>query len=393
MGAKAAASTAAPRFQKGKHTMRKLTPTVFVLSLLMVVATAARAISPPPQLTPADGATITQWRNITFTWGLVDTTAAASTFGIEIQAADANNTWTDVRVFHGIVSTSTRYTLANFRTSNRGRWRVRCEGAAGTSAWSPWRGFRISAALPTTFQRPKAVELAKAFSIPAGGEARPRVACPSGSIAIGGGWMFGAQGVTVTSSSLDVDAWTGDFHNHDSTPASATIYVECLENASGYSFFFGVFGHSPQTGELGVATVTCSKGIVSGGGFATSSDELVPYSEEAYTTNSWTVDATNEGAYGNYLEAIAVCLVGSGATESIAAGARHDLAGNGSATAALNCGQGKVGLGGGWDTTHDGSFFTSSHRSANGNGWQASAVERDSDANQLRVTLMCAQFN
>ena len=44
------------------------------------------------QVSPADGATITGWRNITFTWGQV---GSLPNYGIQIQALSSGNTWFD----------------------------------------------------------------------------------------------------------------------------------------------------------------------------------------------------------------------------------------------------------------------------------------------------------
>ncbi|MEO8502347.1 MAG: hypothetical protein ABI609_00470 [Acidobacteriota bacterium] len=373
--------------------MRRLfTTAALALVWILLPAAAAQALAVPQQTSPADGATITNWRNINFTWNLV---TGAPKYGIEIQAFNlSNSTWADVKLFHGIDAQASRYTYGNFTTSDYGRWRVRSEGASNNTSWSGWRLFQFDPGISTVKQPAKVTEVSKAVALGALAQVQARVVCPAGTIVVGGGWRSGSNDSVFTSSSVQIlDAWMVTFQNLTNGTRNVTAYAECLQGASGYSF--DILTHSnPPPGQVGAPQATCNKGVLSGGGFITTSTDNLPFSVSPFSPTGWYVDTLNtSGSATGSVFAEAVCLVGSGATVTLALGTMHTLSGFSSINVATACASTKVALGGGWSAIHDGAAATSFRRS--GNGWRAGVEDLGFNpiGNNASVYALCAKFN
>jgi hypothetical protein len=369
---------------------RSITTALVTLGWTLALAAAAQALAVPVQTSPADGATITGWRNITFTWNLV---SGLPKYGIQIQAFDASSTWVDVKTVHNIDKQVSRYTFANFTTSDYGRWRVRSEDSASNSAWSGWRLFFIGPGITTVPQPAKVTEVAKTVSLAASSEAQVRAVCPTGTIVVGGGWSSGATNQVFTEASThNLDAWMVTFKNLTSSAHNVTAYAECLQGASGYSFDV-MTSSNPAPGFVGAAQPTCTKGVLSGGGFLTTSEANLPFTLMPFSSTGWDVFSLNVGSATASLFGEAVCLVGTGATVNLALGAPHTLAASSTVSAAVACVSSKVALGGGWTATHDGAAARSFRRSSNGNGWRVGAEDLGfNSGNSVSADAICAKF-
>lgn len=369
--------------------MRKRIATFAIaVSATLGLAAGASALSPPVLTSPPDGGTITGWRNITFTWDLA---SGLPKYGIQIQALDSSNNWVDVKVFHGIDSSISRYTFANFTTSDYGRWRARSEGSSSNSAWSGWRLFYIGPGISTVPQKPKVYEYNKAITVGGGATADGTVLCPTGTIVVGGGWSSGsATSVYTQSSTWGNEYWQASFVNLTGSSRTVTVYAECLANASGYSYAVMKSVYTPPGG-VAVTQSTCGKGVLTGGGFLAESQSLPAYSMIPYSATGWGVYGYNTGSSNETLFGEAVCLAGSGAKTNLAIGSMHSLAGFGSGSAGVNCVSSKVALGGGVNVTHDGTVMTAFRRSS-GNGWHAGVQELDSSSNGYKIFTICAKW-
>ncbi len=369
---------------------RPVTSFALTLGFSLALTAAANALAVPVLTSPPDGGTITGWRNITFTWNLV---TGLPKYGIQIQALDAGSNWVTVKTVHNIVKEVSRYTYANFTTSDYGRWRVRSESSAGNSSWSGWRLFFIGPGITTVPQPAKVTEVSKSVTLGPFADVEARAICPDGTIVVGGGWSSGHTYVVFTAASThNNEAWMATFQSNSGSTTTATVFAECLQGASGYSFDV-LSSSNPAPGHVGAAQPQCSKGVLSGGGFITTSQANLPFTMRPFSTTGWDVFSLNTGSTTESLFGEAVCLVGSGATVHVATGAMHSLAAFGSVSAAVGCLSSKVALGGGWGATHDGAAATSFRRSGNGNGWRARAEDTAVMANNVSVDAICAKFN
>ena len=183
------------------------------------------------------------------------------------------------------------------------------------------------------------------------------------------------------------------FQNLTSSARNVSAFAECLQGASGYSFDV-MTSSNPASGQLGVAQPTCNKGVLSGGGFLTTSGANLPFTLSPFSSTGWNVFSLNTGSSTASLFGEAVCLVGTGATVNLALGSSHPLAGFGTVSAATGCISSKIALGGGWGATHDGAAAMSFKRSANGNGWRVGVEDLGfNTGNNVSVNVLCAKFN
>jgi hypothetical protein len=211
--------------------------------------------------------------------------------------------------------------------------------------------------------------------------------CPSGQVALAGGWAMPSSGVAVLSSNrLGAGSWTVQFQQ--SSTATVTAYAECLAGVTGATVAersavggLNVLDSPPQ----GVKGVACNAGeVLVGGGFALVATSEVQVASFA-TGTAWNayVYGDNNSYSGEPFTIYAECLTYS-AVHVLAVDEFTPVA-NG--TASATCPSGTFVSGGGY--LSGGPFLPhgwpiySVH--AGGNGWRVT----DSGPNTFSAEAEC----
>jgi hypothetical protein len=135
-----------------------------------------------------------------------------------------------------------------------------------------------------------------------------QVMCPSGSVPTGGGWAANHQGtLLVYNSSLTSNGrgWQVYAKNTSGSSELLNAYVVCLSNVNA-SVTRSYERVTVAKNATGSSSASCDSGVLTGGGFAASSD-LVIYTQN-YSNGEWTVYAKNLSSSGKLLDSYAVCL-------------------------------------------------------------------------------------
>jgi hypothetical protein len=146
--------------------------------------------------------------------------------------------------------------------------------------------------------------------------------CPSGEIALSGGWAIPPDpGDNVFRSQR---AGAGNWAVYVKHASSVTVktYAECLANASGATIAERLTQVSIEAkGEdhdFATATASCNAGeVVIGGGFAASSGDVEISGTYMAASGQWQAFAVNHGASSALLNAYAECLTYRGARSSM----------------------------------------------------------------------------
>jgi hypothetical protein len=206
--------------------------------------------------------------------------------------------------------------------------------------------------------------------------------CPSGSIVTGGGFA-GSANMLVYSTFASGNGWEVDAQNLSTSPQGLNAYAECLSNTSGTTqqVYTQV---SSAAGGIGHAVISCPSGsVVTSGGFASNSNELV-YSNSA-SGNGWEVDAQNTSGTTQPLNAYAICLSGtSGTTQSLVN--QVSAAGNGIGQSVKACPSGTYLTGGGYAGNQNLFVY---NESASGSSWQVYAKNTSGASQLLNSYAVC----
>ena len=107
-------------------------------------------------------------------------------------------------------------------------------------------------------------------TVPAGGTNSGTATCPSGSVVAGGGFALNT-GEEVYTQSKSGNGWQVYGYNSSGAGLLLNVYAICLSGTSALTTQAPVVQVSVPAGSNGSATANCSSGIVTAGGFASSS--------------------------------------------------------------------------------------------------------------------------
>ena len=363
--------------------------------LAFASAAASHALPVPPQLAPADGATLDR-RDITFWWGAVSVYPAAR-YGIQIQYFDpSTHGWKSYKTEDEITSPGHWYTFANFSKGDQGRWRVRAMTSSSKGPYSGWRQFTFTpGAVGQLTKEPYNFQVL--FTLPAGTNTEATVPCPDSTLITGGGWVnLSGYDLRPSSSEQANNGWVVDLQNSDVVDHDVFVYVECLMGARGYSFTTSV-PEDVQPGAIGTPVATCSKGVRSGGGFRAESEDLQLFISQptaAPARFSWLVNAYNGGVLAHPVYAEAVCAVGTGVDTLIAKSAPVDLLPNTDLDTTVACPDSRVPLGGGFRAdSHDVLIESSSYVANSSVGeWMVDGHNLGTTTRHLQAYAVCAKL-
>jgi len=148
------------------------------------------------------------------------------------------------------------------------------------------------------------------LNVPANSVGYAEASCPAGSIITGGGWAGKSDGsLVVYNSSLYSGGWRVYARNVSGSAKQLNAYAICVSGVSGSSTSV----HQQVTvsnGSWNHAEATCSSGLRTGGGFATSADAGVwVYNTSPNTSDAavWDIYARNNTGSNVLLNSYAIC--------------------------------------------------------------------------------------
>ncbi len=369
------------------------------------------------RLTLVNGAILTNFpRTAIFTWDKLIGDTGFYQYHIEIQIYTGGNSWQEFQT--ATLSGTSKgpfgeaccvFTMNSFPGDNAGRWHVWATNNFGDGAKGDWWSFSFHTAAaptstPTTAPAPPTntptntpvlphattSQVINLQSIPAGTNGSVVSNCPAGSLVVGGGWSQESNHLTmqVYNSSMSSFGWLVSAHNYGSSPQLLFSYAICLSGVNASVTQKLAQQQVPAGGSV-QQVVSCSSGVITGGGFA---DALVmSLYNTAPNGNGWSAAATNNASYSQLLISYALCLNGVNATSqfivqqtSVAAGAL------GGVTA--SCPSGSVVTGGGF-AGNNGLIAYHSGMTDDGRGWYVGAKNLTANSMLLNAYAMCTTFH
>jgi hypothetical protein len=213
------------------------------------------------------------------------------------------------------------------------------------------------------------------------------VTCPSGSVVVSGGFAA-ASDLVVYTSSMEGNGWRVYAKNYAGSGRLLNAYAVCLSNTSG-TISQQLAQVNAPVGGYGNPVATCPGGsVVTGGGFASSADNLWVYNS-SQTGNSWQVYARNLSGSSQLVNAYAICLSGTTGTTS-QSGTNVSIAAGGSDGKQYSCPAGIV-TGGGFALQDNLIVYNSSMKS-DLTGWEAYARNTGGFSRTMNVYATCLTF-
>jgi hypothetical protein len=235
--------------------------------------------------------------------------------------------------------------------------------------------------IPILFQ-PSVSQVVTQVSVPASGAGHAVATCPSGSIVTGGGFAA-SPSLLVFSTFASSNSWEADAQNLSASGQALNAYAECLSNTSGTTQ--QVYSQTTASASgIGHVVVNCPSGsVVTGGGFASSSNLLV-YSNSA-NSNGWEVYAQNTSSTNQLVNAYAICLSGtSGSPQQVVN--QVSVAANGNGQSVKACPASTYLTGGGYAGNQNLFVY---NESASGSSWQVYAHNTSGASQLLNSYAIC----
>jgi len=236
---------------------------------------------------------------------------------------------------------------------------------------------------------PNTQQVLNQVTISAGTTGNSTVACPSGSVVVGGGFAAGNNMVVYTHS-MEGNGWRVYAKNNSASDQLLNAYAICLSNTTG-STAQQLNQVTASAGGIGHAVAACPAGsVVTGGGYASNPDSLWVYNS-SMTGNSWQVYAKNTSGANQLLNAYAICLSGTTGTTS-QVGDQISIAGNASDGAAVACPSGSLVTGGGFALGNNLVIYNSSMSPVDSTKWNAYARNTAASSQLMNIYAACLSF-
>ena len=229
---------------------------------------------------------------------------------------------------------------------------------------------------------PSTSQVVSQVSVPGSGAGHVVATCPSGSIVTGGGFAA-SPSLLVFTTLTSSNGWEADAQNLSASGQALNAYAECLSNTSGTTQQV-YFQTTASASGIGHVVVNCPSGsVVTGGGFASSSNLLV-YSNSA-NGNGWEVDAQNTSSSNQLVNAYAICLSGtSGSIQQVVN--QVSVAANGNGQSVKACPASTYLTGGGYAGNQNLFVY---NESATGSSWQVYAQNTSTRDQRLNSYALC----
>jgi hypothetical protein len=155
-------------------------------------------------------------------------------------------------------------------------------------------------------------QVTAAFADTAASQTEGFVACPSGTLAVGGGAVISgfslAENLNASVPFSDGSGWAVYVNNASGTDGTFTVYAVCATNILNYTVNAGSQVDNPS-GFQTQATVTCPQGSapLGGGGIASSGDTAVNLNSSFPLKKGWRADVNNGGSFDDTVTPYVVC--------------------------------------------------------------------------------------
>ncbi len=381
-----------------------VTPTVFAPSVTStptvsptpVPCNAARFIS---DVTIPDNWTTTPSDHFTKTWRLENAGSCTWTSGYSLvfdhgdqMGAPASQTLTSGTVAPGgTIDVSVDLVSPAAAGTYQGFFKLRASDSSifgiGTDANTAfWVKIKVSViVLPPPAIAPTTTQVFAQVSIPAGSVGHATVACPAGSVVVGGGFAAGNNMVVYTQS-MEGNGWGAYAKNNYSSAQLLNSYAICLSGTSGTTQQI-LKQITVAAGGVGYDTAACPGGsVVTGGGFASSADSLWVYNT-SMNGNGWSAYARNTSGSSQLFNIYGICLSSAGGSTS-AILKQVTISGGGVGNGEALCPAGTLVTGGGY-ALGNGLVIYNSTMSLDRTKWDAYATNTSGTSQLMNIYAIC----
>lgn len=228
------------------------------------------------------------------------------------------------------------------------------------------------------------------ISIPAGEIGHAVISCPSGTLLTSGGFAVHPD-ILVYNQSQSGNGWKVYGKNNGASDRLLNAYAACISN-TGSSSTQVVNQVTAPAGDIGHSVASCPSGsVITGGGWASSSDGNLVVYDSSKSGNGWQVNAKNKSGGSKLLNAYAICLQGStGSTNQAAIQATIPSGSTGLAEAP--CGSGSLATGGGFAGNPDLTIYNTSMAPGSSTQWRTYAQNPTTSGAILYGYAICISF-
>jgi hypothetical protein len=226
-------------------------------------------------------------------------------------------------------------------------------------------------------------------SIASGDAGFATVNCPSGSVAVSGGYAVHPD-VYIYAHFQQGNGWRAYGRNDAGVEKKLTVYAVCLFNSGGATTQV----HKEETvssGGFGDPIASCPAGsIVTGGGWSAPDGGMHFYNSRK-SGNGWQVRAKNTAGATRPVRAYAVCLSGtSGTTNEVGNGG--SVPGNGTAYVIAACGGDSLAVGGGFAGSTTLIVYNTSPKPSTDDQWIVYAKNNTGTDKPFNAYVVCLSF-
>jgi hypothetical protein len=240
-----------------------------------------------------------------------------------------------------------------------------------------------------TCSAPYVEQVSYQLSIASGSSNFATVGCPSGSVAVSGGYKTHPD-VYVYAHFKQGNGWRAYGRNDAGAEKKLTVYAVCLFNSGGSTTQVDN-EEMVSSGGVGDPIVSCPAGsVVTGGGWAAPDGGLHFYNSRK-SGNGWQVRAKNTSGAARPIKAYAVCLSGTTGT-TLEAGNSGSVPGNATGYVTAACTGDGLAVGGGFAGSVSLIVYNTSPRPSTDDQWIVHAKNTTGTDKPFNVYVVCLSF-
>jgi hypothetical protein len=228
------------------------------------------------------------------------------------------------------------------------------------------------------------------ISIASGEIGHAVISCPSGTLLTSGGFAVHPD-ILVYNQSQSGNGWQVYGKNNGASSRLLNVYAVCI-SSPGSSSIQILNQVTTPAGGTGKAVASCPSGsVITGGGWASSSDGNLVVYESSKSGNGWLVYAKNKSGSSKLLNAYAICLQGSsGSTNQ--AGIQATIPSGSTGVAEAPCGSDSLVIGGGFGADPNLSIYNTSMTPGSSTQWRTYAQNPTTNGAILYGYAICLSF-
>jgi hypothetical protein len=265
--------------------------------------------------------------------------------------------------------------------------------AEGTPPTSPTTTTGTTGPRSTATPRPAGATIhlvSQQFSSNTGGVG---VTCPSGEVALTGGWSADAGTLILHShrrQNGDVSSWVV---YPNSVTAQVTVFVLCLQHVANTVITERLVAATIPTGASGTAFSPCYAGEVPiGGGFVGLGDVDLVNSDMAPDHTGFRLTVANHSASLHTVQAVAECLSAAKAQLTVSAPAQQEIGAHGSGSVQISCPKETL-LSGGGINLLNGSAQVTAFLPISAITWRAQVQNQTFVGTTVKLSAQCLSFS